>query len=72
MKLWDKGAAINQLIETFTIGRDTEMDLFLAEFDVLGSLAHIKMLESIELLTAPELESLTNALREIFHDIKAD
>ncbi|MEI6138109.1 MAG: argininosuccinate lyase [Mariniphaga sp.] len=72
MKLWDKGAAINQLIEAFTIGRDTEMDLFLAEFDVLGSLAHIKMLESIGLLSAPELESLTIALREIYHEIKAD
>jgi argininosuccinate lyase len=71
MKLWDKGIAINQLIETFTIGRDTEMDIFLAEFDVLGSLAHIKMLESIGLLTSAELESLTITLREIYKDIKA-
>ena len=71
MKLWDKGIAINQLIETFTIGRDTEMDIFLAEFDVLGSLAHIKMLESIGLLTSAELGSLIIALREIYNDIKA-
>ena len=71
MKLWDKGTEINQLIEAFTIGRDTEMDLFLAEFDVIGSLAHIKMLESIGLLTAPELVSLSSELREIYKEIKA-
>ena len=70
MKLWDKGTEINQLIEIFTIGRDTEMDLFLAEFDVIGSLAHIKMLQSVGLLTSSELESLTDALREIYHKIK--
>lgn len=71
MKLWDKGTRINQLIETFTIGRDTEMDFFLAEYDVIGSLAHIKMLESIGLLTAPELELLTNELRQIYQEIKS-
>ena len=71
MKLWDKGTEINQLIETFTIGRDTEMDYFLAEFDVIGSLAHIKMLESIGLLTKPELTSLSGELRTIYKQIKA-
>ena len=71
MKLWDKGTEINQLIETFTIGQDTEMDYFLAEFDVLGSLAHIAMLESIGLLTASELVLLSNQLREIYKEIKA-
>jgi len=71
MKLWDKGIEINQLIETFTIGQDTEMDYFLAEFDVLGSLAHIAMLESIGLLTASELVLLSNQLREIYKEIKA-
>jgi argininosuccinate lyase len=70
MKLWDKGTEINQLIEAFTIGRDTEMDLFLAEFDVVGSLAHIKMLESIGLLPTHDLETLTCELREIYHEIK--
>src|SRR5665647_2865765 len=70
MKLWDKGTEINQLIENFTIGRDTEMDLFLAEFDVIGSLAHIKMLQSIGLLTAQELVLLTGELRGIYHEIK--
>ena len=70
MKLWDKGTAINKLIEDFTIGHDTEMDFFLAEFDVIGSLAHIQMLESIGLLTSPELALLTAELREIYHEIK--
>jgi len=71
MKLWDKGTEINQLIEAFTIGRDTEMDFYLAEFDVIGSLAHIKMLESIGLLTMPEMVSLSNELRNIYVEIKA-
>lgn len=71
MKLWDKGTVINQLIEAFTIGRDTEMDFYLAEFDVIGSLAHIKMLESIGLLTEPELVSLSGELRNIYTEIKA-
>ncbi len=71
MKLWDKGIEINQLIEAFTIGRDTEMDYFLAEFDVIGSLAHITMLESIGLITSPELVMLSVELREIYKEIKA-
>lgn len=70
MKLWDKGTEINKLIENFTIGRDTEMDLFLAEFDVIGSLAHIKMLQSIGLLTASEFVALTGELRRIYDEIK--
>src|SRR5512133_3798575 len=70
MKLWDKGTEINKLIENSTIGRDTEMDLFLAEFDVIGSLAHIKMLQSIGLLTAQELVLLTGELRAIYREIK--
>ena len=71
MKLWDKGTEINKLIETFTIGHDTEMDYFLAGFDVVGSLAHIAMLESIGLLSAPELVLLSGELREIYKEIKA-
>ncbi|MCX6227993.1 MAG: argininosuccinate lyase [Bacteroidia bacterium] len=71
MKLWDKGTETNKLIEAFTIGKDTEMDYFLAEFDVLGSLAHIKMLESIGLLTKSELTSLQSELKNIYREIKA-
>ena len=55
MKLWEKDFEINHEIEQFTVGRDREMDLYLARYDVLGSMAHITMLESIGLLTADEL-----------------
>ena len=50
MKLWEKNFEINKEIERFTVGRDREMDLYLAKYDVLGSMAHITMLESIGLL----------------------
>ncbi|MBR7066036.1 MAG: argininosuccinate lyase [Prevotella sp.] len=66
MKLWEKDFEINHEIEQFTVGRDREMDLYLARFDVLGSMAHITMLESIGLLTADELRQLLAALRDIY------
>ena len=65
MKLWDKGFEPDKMIEEFTVGRDRELDLELARFDVEGSMAHIKMLESIGLLTADELDVLTAALKDI-------
>ena len=68
-KLWDKGYEINREIERFTVGRDREMDLYLAEADVLGSMAHITMLESIGLLTASELQALLSELRHILTEI---
>ena len=55
MKLWEKNFEINKEIERFTVGRDREMDLYLAKYDVLGSMAHITMLESIGLLEKEEL-----------------
>ena len=51
-KLWEKNVRVNEEIDRFTVGRDREMDLYLAKHDVLGSMAHITMLESIGLLTA--------------------
>jgi len=69
IKLWDKGIEVNKLVEQFTIGKDTEMDYHLAKFDVLGSLAHIKMLESINLLSEEELDILTRELRNIYKEI---
>ena len=54
-KLWAKNFEVNKEIERFTVGRDREMDLYLAKYDVLGSMAHITMLESIGLLSADEL-----------------
>ena len=69
-KLWDKGFEIQDKIERFTIGRDREMDHYLAEADVLGSMAHITMLESIGLLQADELKQLLAELRNIHAEIK--
>ncbi len=64
--LWTKNVRMTDEIERFTVGRDREMDLYLAKYDVLGSMAHITMLESIGLLTAGELDLLLAELREIY------
>ena len=66
MKLWEKNFEVNKEIERFTVGRDREMDLYLAKYDVLGSMAHITMLESIGLLEHDELPQLLAALKEIY------
>ena len=66
MKLWSKGFEINKEIERFTVGRDREMDLYLAKYDVMGSMAHITMLNSIGLITDDELPLLLNELRKIY------
>ena len=66
MKLWQKNFEINSEIERFTVGRDREMDLYLAQDDVLGSMAHITMLESIGLLEKEELKQLLAELRRIY------
>ncbi len=65
-KLWEKNVTVNTDVEAYTVGRDREMDMYLARFDVLGSLAHITMLQSVGLLTADELSTLTDALRDIY------
>ena len=65
-KLWDKNVEINKEIERFTVGRDREMDLYLAPYDVLGSIAHITMLEQIGLLEKEELTLLTAELKAIY------
>ena len=66
MKLWEKNFEINKEIERFTVGRDREMDLYLAKYDVLGSMAHITMLESIGLLEKDELKQLLAELKNIY------
>ena len=65
-KLWEKSVTVDHDVETYTVGRDREMDLYLAPFDILGSMAHITMLKSIGLLEKSELETLLNELREIY------
>lgn len=69
-KLWEKNIQVDQKIERFTVGLDRVMDLYLSRFDVLGSMAHITMLESVGLLEEQELKSLLASLKEIFS--KAD
>jgi argininosuccinate lyase len=70
MKLWQKDKEVNKNIERFTVGKDREMDLFLAPFDVLGSMAHITMLESIGLLQKEELTALLKELKNIYSEIE--
>lgn len=69
MKLWQKNTTNTKEVEQFTIGRDPEFDIVLAPFDVLGSLAHATMLESIGLLTGEELQTLKAGLKEIYQEI---
>ncbi|MDI9878612.1 argininosuccinate lyase [Flectobacillus longus] len=70
-KLWQKdNTSVNEKIEKFTVGRDPEFDLLLAEFDVLGSLAHTRMLESIGLLEANELAQVQSELKNIYQGIQ--
>lgn len=65
-KLWEKNFEINKEIERFTVGRDREMDMYLAKYDVLGSMAHITMLETIGLLEKDELDRLLTELKGIY------
>ena len=66
MKLWEKNYEVNAEIDRFTVGRDREMDLYLAPYDVLGSMAHITMLESIGLIGKDELPLLLRELKNIY------
>lgn len=70
MKLWEKGIPTDKQIEQFTVGNDRELDLVLARYDAVGSIAHAKMLGQIGLLTTAETDSLVTALNEIIFDIE--
>ena len=67
--LWSKGTQATDLVEDFTVGNDRILDMRLAKYDVQGSMAHIKMLESIGLLTSEELETLSAGLQQILDEI---
>ena len=69
-KLWEKNVEVNHDVEAYTVGRDREMDMYLARYDVLGSLAHITMLESIGLLSSSELAILVAEFRKIYAEIE--
>ena len=71
MKLWDKGFEPDKMIENFTVGQDRELDLRLARYDVEGSMAHIKMLQSIGLLSKEELGILLDGLNDILKEIES-
>jgi argininosuccinate lyase len=71
MKIWQKNVNVNKDIETFTVGKDRELDLQMAAFDVLGSLAHVEMLESIGLLKPDELAAVQKELKNIYAEIEA-
>lgn len=66
MKLWDKGVSVDKKIEAFTVGKDREMDLYLAPFDILGTMAHITMLESVGLLPNEDLKPLLTELKSLY------
>jgi argininosuccinate lyase len=66
MKLWEKGSPVNKAIEEFTVGKDRELDLYLAPFDILGSMAHIAMLESVGLIEKEELPVLLQGLKKLY------
>ena len=68
--LWNKGTKASDVVEDFTVGNDRTLDMALARYDVIGSKAHIRMLESIGLLTADELGILTEALDKILDEIE--
>ena len=65
-KVWEKNVQVNERIDKFTVGKDREMDLYLAKYDVLGSMAHITMLQSIGLLKEDELKTLLKELKKIY------
>jgi argininosuccinate lyase len=69
-KLWQKTTNVNELVESFTVGRDTEFDAQMAAFDVLGSLAHTRMLQSINLMSAEDLALVQRELKNIYADIQ--
>ena len=71
MKIWQKNIDVNQFVENFTVGKDRELDLQMAKFDALGSLAHTQMLQTINLLTADELNVIQIELKQIYHEIEA-
>lgn len=70
MKLWDKGYDTDRFTEEFTIGKDKELDVMLAKADVLGNMAHLKMLHKIGLMDETDLRKLEQALREIYADVE--
>ncbi|WP_016779108.1 argininosuccinate lyase [Anaerophaga thermohalophila] len=70
MKLWDKGTGTDKKIESFTIGKDRELDVFLAPFDIMGTIAHSMMLKKVGLLSEDDLNALLPALKDLYKEAK--
>ncbi|MEH0154305.1 argininosuccinate lyase [Limibacter armeniacum] len=70
MKLWQKNTSLNKQVETFTVGKDRELDIWLAPYDVIGSMAHATMLEKVGLLTEEEKDTLLSGLKTILTEIE--
>ncbi len=70
MKLWDKGYSTDAFVEEFTVGRDRELDLYLAEADVLGNMAHMKMLNYIGLISDEDRVALEQGLKDIYASVR--
>ncbi len=68
MKLWDKGTSVDKKIEEFTVGKDRELDVELAPFDIMGTMAHITMLEKVGLLSADDLTLLLPELKRLYKE----
>ena len=71
MKLWDKGYSTDAFVEEFTVGRDRELDLYLAEADVLGNMAHMKMLNSIGLISDEDRVALEQGLKDVYATVQS-
>ncbi|MCB9201493.1 MAG: argininosuccinate lyase [Flavobacteriales bacterium] len=70
MKLWDKGYSVNEKIVQFTVGKDRELDYYIAKYDILASDAHAKMLKKVGLLSAEEQQQLSEGLGELLHQVE--
>ena len=71
MKLWEKNIQVTEEIDRFTVGHDRELDLYLAPYDILGSIAHVSMLHSIHLIADDELPLLLTELKALYHEAAA-
>jgi argininosuccinate lyase len=71
MKLWDKGVTPDELVHDFTAGRDRSLDILLAEYDIIGSIAHVIMLEATKIISEDDLHSLKKGLLKIFNEVKS-
>ncbi|MFP2994942.1 argininosuccinate lyase [Spongiivirga sp. MCCC 1A20706] len=71
MKLWDKGITVDNKIEAFTVGKDRELDKFIAKYDIIASKAHATMLQKVDLISQTDLTNLTEGLDELLRQVES-